>query len=88
VTPPRPRKRYRCRYCQAELPAWLPVFQAPDGAMLLHHLAQDHPDRVKYYLDRMPTDDNHERVVVEAYEVGFPGGTAKFCTLGHYERYR
>jgi hypothetical protein len=64
------RKRaYRCRYCGHELPAWLPHFQAPDGAMLLHHLSQAHPDQVKAYLDRMPSDDDHDRVVVEAYEV-------------------
>jgi hypothetical protein len=64
-----PGKRYRCRYCGVELPAWLPVFKAPDGAMLLHHLSQDHPDQVGAYLDRMPTDDDHDRVVVEAYEL-------------------
>jgi hypothetical protein len=45
-----PRKRYRCRSCGAELPAWLPVFRAPNGAMLLDHLAQQHPDQVGYYL--------------------------------------
>jgi hypothetical protein len=62
------RKRYRCRACGAELPAWLPVAQAPDGVMLLHHLAQQHPAEVGTYLARMPTDDDHDRVV-EAYEV-------------------
>jgi hypothetical protein len=64
-----PRKRYRCRSCGVELPAWLPVFQEPDGAMLLDHLSAMHPDQVRQYLDRMPTDDDHDRVVVEAYEV-------------------
>jgi hypothetical protein len=44
------RKRYRCRACGAELPAWLPVAQAPDGVMLLHHLAQQHPAEVGTYL--------------------------------------
>jgi hypothetical protein len=53
----------------AVLSAWLPVFQTPDGAMLLHHLSTIHPDQVGAYLDRMPTDDDHDRVVVEAYEV-------------------
>jgi hypothetical protein len=61
-------RRYRCRYCGHELPAWLPAFREPDGAMLLAHLAQDHPGEVGQYLDRMPTDDDHDRVV-EAYEV-------------------
>jgi len=64
-----PTKRYRCKYCGAELPAWLPVFHEPNGALLLHHLSQDHPDQVGAYLDRMPTDDDHDRVVVEAYEL-------------------
>jgi hypothetical protein len=62
-----PCKRYHCTYCGAELPAWLPVFQEPDGAMLLTHLSTMHPDQVKAYLDRMPSDDDHDRVVVEAY---------------------
>jgi hypothetical protein len=35
MTPPRPPKRYRCRYCGRELPAWLPVAQEPDGPMLV-----------------------------------------------------
>lgn len=64
-----PKTRYRCTYCGAELPAWLPVFNEPNGAMLLDHLSAMHPDEVKYYLDRMPTDDDHDRVVVEAYEL-------------------
>jgi hypothetical protein len=34
-----PYKRYRCRYCHVELPAWLPAFQAPNGALLLDHLS-------------------------------------------------
>jgi hypothetical protein len=64
-----PRKRYRCRACGAELPAWLPVFNAPNGAMLLHHLSARHRDQVKAYLDRMISDDLHDQVIVEAYEV-------------------
>jgi hypothetical protein len=35
--------RYRCRYCGAELPVWLPVANAVDGAMRLHHLSRQHP---------------------------------------------
>jgi hypothetical protein len=27
-----PDRRCRCRFCGAELPAWLPAAQAPDGA--------------------------------------------------------
>jgi hypothetical protein len=64
-----PRKTFKCRYCGAVLPAWIPVFNEPDGAMLLHHLGQDHPDQVKAYLDQMHTDEDIDRVVLQAYEV-------------------
>jgi hypothetical protein len=37
-----PQKRYRCRFCGALLPAWLPVAKRPEGAMLLYHLGQHH----------------------------------------------
>jgi hypothetical protein len=45
------------------------VTQAPNGAMLLNHLAAMHRDRVGQYLARMRTDEDHNRVIVEAYEV-------------------
>jgi hypothetical protein len=64
-----PRKHYRCRFCGYDLPAWLPVAKLPNGAMLLRHLSAMHPDQVGPYLARMPTDADHNRVVVEAYEV-------------------
>jgi hypothetical protein len=67
--PMTPRKRYRCRYCGQELPAWLPAFREPDGALLLNHLAQQHPDQVGAYLRRMTSDDLHDQVIVEAYEL-------------------
>jgi hypothetical protein len=66
---PTPHRRYRCRYCGAELPAWLPVFNAPDGAMLLDHLSAMHPNQVGQYLKRMCSDDDHARVIVEAHEL-------------------
>jgi len=50
-------KRFKCRSCGAELPAWLPVAEAPDGAMLLGHLSRQHPDRVGPSLERMRTED-------------------------------
>jgi hypothetical protein len=62
-------RRSRCQSCGAERPAWLPGFNEPNGAMWLDHLAQQHADQVGASLDRMPTDDDHDRVVVEAYEV-------------------
>jgi hypothetical protein len=46
------RRFYRCTLCGCELPAWLPVAKRPDGAMLLHHLAQDHPDQIPAYVER------------------------------------
>jgi hypothetical protein len=45
-----PPKRDRCRYCGRELPAWLPVAQAPDGPRLVHHLSAMHPTEVGPYL--------------------------------------
>jgi hypothetical protein len=64
-----PQSRYvRCRYCGSLLRGWLPVANAPDGALLLHHLADMPPDHVGQYLTRMPTDDAHDRGVMEAFE--------------------
>jgi hypothetical protein len=51
------------------LPAWLLVAKTPNGAMLLHHLSQRHPDQLGHYLGQMHTDDEHKRVVVEAFKV-------------------
>jgi hypothetical protein len=64
-----PTRRYRCRFCGAELPAWLPAAREPDGALLLGHLGQQHPGLVKPYLDRMHTTEDISRVAAEAYEV-------------------
>jgi hypothetical protein len=61
--------RFKYRFCDHVLPAWLPVAMRLDGAMLLHHLGQHHPDKVNFYLDQMRTDEDHDRVVVQAYEV-------------------
>jgi hypothetical protein len=66
---PPPRRRYRCRYCGYDFPAWLPVAKRPDGAMLLHHLAAIHRGRVGSYLRRMEAGECIDWVVVEAYEI-------------------
>jgi hypothetical protein len=63
------RRRYRCRSCGWELPAWLPVAQAPDGAMLLHHLSAMHPDQVGRYLDQMRGTEDIATVAAEAFDV-------------------
>jgi hypothetical protein len=52
-------RRYRCRFCGRLLPAWLPAAQRPNGAMLLHHLADMHPSEAKPYLTRMAGGDRH-----------------------------
>jgi hypothetical protein len=44
------QKRYRCRVCGLELPAWLPVAKRPEGSMLLYHLGQRHLDQAGPYL--------------------------------------
>jgi len=61
-------KRYRCKFCGHRLPAWLPVAKRPDGAMLLYHLNQLHPDQVGPYLEPMRTDDI-ATVAAGAFEV-------------------
>jgi hypothetical protein len=61
------RKRYRCRLCGAVLPAWIPVFEEPNGSMLLNHLSQQHPDRVGAYLARMHRDEDIPPVALEAF---------------------
>jgi hypothetical protein len=64
------RKRFKCRFCGLELPAWLPVFKAPNGTMLLTHLSQRHRAEVpvKRLLERMRTEDI-ATVAAEAFEV-------------------
>jgi len=61
-------RRYRCRFCGRDLPAWLPVAPRPDGAMLLHHLGDRHPTEVRPYLKRMQTEEI-ATMAAEAYEV-------------------
>jgi Pentapeptide repeats (8 copies) len=61
--------RYRCKFCQAELPAWIEVPGEVDGPMLLSHLGRYHPDQVGPYLDQMRGAENIVQVVVPAYEV-------------------
>jgi hypothetical protein len=65
-----PHRRYRCRFCGAELPAWLPVAQRPDGALLLGHLSQHHRAEVavQQLLRRMASEDIAE-TAAEAYEL-------------------
>jgi hypothetical protein len=62
-------KRFKCRYCGAVLRAWIPVFEAPNVARLLHHLSHLHPDRVGAYWARMHRDEDIGPVAAEAFEV-------------------
>ena len=61
-------KHYRCRFCGVVLNAWLPAAKRPNGALLLGHLAQHHPDEVRPYLERMRTEDIGA-VAAETYEL-------------------
>jgi hypothetical protein len=62
------RKRYRCRWCGASFNAWLPWVKAPNAALLLGHLSQEHMDELRPYLVRMETEDIAP-VVVELFEL-------------------
>jgi hypothetical protein len=66
MTPPRPQKRFRCRFCGVTFSAWLAVPGEPDGALLLHHITQSHPAELTPFLDRMHTTDDITPVIVEA----------------------
>jgi hypothetical protein len=59
---------YRCYFCNHILPAWLPVATRSNGAMLLYHLSQQHPDHVGPYLERMRTECI-ATVAAEAFDV-------------------
>jgi hypothetical protein len=63
-----PQKRYRCRFCGLELPAWLPVPKRPEASMLLYHLGQQHLEEVRPYLQRMETECI-DAVLNELYEM-------------------
>jgi hypothetical protein len=66
---PRPRPRFRCRFCGITLSAWLAVPGETDGATLLHHVAQSHPAELGRYLDQMHTTDDITPAIVQDYEV-------------------
>jgi hypothetical protein len=66
---PRTRPGFRCRFCGVAFSAWIQVPVEPDGALLLHHVAQAHPAELKPYLDQMSTTDDITPAIVQAYEV-------------------
>jgi hypothetical protein len=63
-----PRPRYRCHYCGTHLNAWLPWAKAPNSALLLGHLRQQHIDQIGPYLQRMETECI-DRVLLDLFEV-------------------
>jgi hypothetical protein len=63
------RRFYRCTLCGCELPAWLPVAKRPDGAMLLHHLAQDHLDQIPPYVERTNAGQAIADAAAAIYEI-------------------
>jgi rubredoxin len=65
---PKPSKQFRCRYCGFVLPTWIRVFEEVNAAMLLQHLGQHHRSEVGEYLRQMHTDEDHDRVVLQAFE--------------------
>jgi hypothetical protein len=59
-------RRYRCRSCGVVFNA-LPVTQAPDGALLLIHLASRHCAALRPLLARMAAGEDIATVAAEAY---------------------
>jgi hypothetical protein len=45
------------------------VAQEPNGAMLLHHLTQQHPAEARAYLNRMHRTKDISPIAAEAFEV-------------------
>ena len=60
-------KHVRCRFCGEVFPGWLPIPNAPESAMLLHHLSAMHLTEARPYLRRMATEDI-DTVVMEVFE--------------------
>jgi hypothetical protein len=50
------------------MPAWLPVLRCLDSTRLLHHLGQDHGEEATPVLDRMDSEDDIDRVLLEVFE--------------------
>jgi hypothetical protein len=69
---PRPRTQQgcRCRFCGITPSACpgLPLSE-PNGAMLLHHMSQSHPAKLRPYLAQMEHSDDSTAIIVQAYEV-------------------
>lgn len=64
-----PSKGLKCRYCGRTLPAWLPVAKRPESSMLLYHLAQDHLEELRPYLQRLETECIDTILTTELYEL-------------------
>jgi hypothetical protein len=69
TTPPaRHRSKHvRCRLCGVVLPGWLPIPNAPECAMLLHHLGAEHLAEAQPSLVRMETEEI-DTVVMDAFD--------------------
>jgi hypothetical protein len=68
MTESRVWKPYRCRFYGMMLPAWLPVLQKPDGAVLLGQLSRQHPTELGPFLEQMHTPEDLAPVVAQADE--------------------
>jgi hypothetical protein len=62
-------RKFTCRYAWNPSFAARPVTQAPDGALLLIHLAARHPHELRPLLARMAAGEAIGEVAAEAYEV-------------------
>jgi hypothetical protein len=59
--------RFRYRFCGVRFRAWLAVPGEPDGALLLHHVAQSHPAELHPFLEKMQTTDDITPAIVQAF---------------------
>jgi hypothetical protein len=60
---------FRWRFRGTRLSAWLPAPQKLAGALLLDHLARQHPDRLGRLLEQRHTTEDNGPVAAQAFEV-------------------
>jgi hypothetical protein len=51
-------RRYCCRFCGQDVPAWLYVPQAPNRWILRMHLMRQHPTEAQPYLNQIRTPED------------------------------
>jgi hypothetical protein len=58
-------KRFKCKFCGLELRAYLPWAKAPNSALLLGNLSQQHMNQLRPYLTRMEIEWTAARIRVK-----------------------